>query len=138
MPARISRLLLASTLLATLPLRAQTASLVRDIAQTISPPQLPSSLPQDLFVFHGKLFYSAEEPSAGRELWVSDGQGHGLRRQQLRKLAAGRDLAQRRHAGGDPQGGRSGRPTARPRAPGWSAISIRTLSTPTRGPTPGS
>ncbi len=80
MPVRISRLLLVSALLPTLSLRAQTASLVRDIVQTApSPSSLPSSLPQGLLAFQGKLFYSAEEPSSGRELWVSDGEGRGTR-----------------------------------------------------------
>jgi ELWxxDGT repeat protein len=80
MPRRISRLLLASALLAVLPLRAQTASLVRDIVQIpSSPSSTPSALPQGLLAFHGKLLYSAQEPTSGQELWVSDGEGRGTR-----------------------------------------------------------
>ncbi len=78
MSAKISCLLLVSVLLSTLPLHAQTASLVRDIAQDT--PSLPvSSAPAGLLAFKGQVFYSAEEPSSGRELWVSDGEGRGTR-----------------------------------------------------------
>jgi ELWxxDGT repeat protein len=36
-----------------------------------------SSSPEELVTFQGKLFFTADTPSAGRELWVSDGTANG-------------------------------------------------------------
>lgn len=57
-------------------LRAQTASLVADLSPEVNP-STRSSLPEDLFAFQDKVFFSASEPSSGRELWSTDGQDRG-------------------------------------------------------------
>src|SRR4051812_334171 len=62
----------------TLPpaLWGQTASLVKDISpQPVTEGR--SSLPLELLAFHDKVLFSATEPSSGRELWSSDGEGRG-------------------------------------------------------------
>ncbi len=57
-------------------LQGQTASLVADLSpKPASSP--PNSLPEQLLAFRGKVLFSAAEPSSGRELWVSDGEGRG-------------------------------------------------------------
>jgi ELWxxDGT repeat protein len=66
------------SLVSALPAETQTASLVLDIQPGPSGSE-GSSSPEQLFAFRGKVFFSAEEPSSGRELWVSDGEGSGTR-----------------------------------------------------------
>jgi len=68
----------ALALSATLPLSAQTASLVKDI-NTSGPvdPNSISSSPHDLTAVGSKVFFTAFEPSSGRQVWVSDGTSAG-------------------------------------------------------------
>jgi ELWxxDGT repeat protein len=59
------------------PAVAQTAYLVKDIT---SGSRFPAgSSPKSLWSFQGKVLFSAEEPSTGRELWITDGNGSGTR-----------------------------------------------------------
>jgi ELWxxDGT repeat protein len=73
-PARI--FVLVSLLAVTPVLQAQTASLVADLSPEAGPSGL-SSLPSSLFSSRGRVFFSATEPSSGRELWATDGQDQG-------------------------------------------------------------
>jgi ELWxxDGT repeat protein len=73
---RPQSLVLASLLAISPVLRAQTASLVADLSPEVNP-STRSSLPKDLFAFQGKVFFSASDPSSGRELWSTDGQDRG-------------------------------------------------------------
>src|SRR5688572_16296668 len=57
-------------------LRAQTASLVADLSPQTGPSG-QSSLPSGLFASRGRIFFTATEPSTGRELWGTDGQDRG-------------------------------------------------------------
>ena len=59
-----------------LPAGAQTASLVRDLG-TEGFSSFNDSNPSQLLVFRGKVFFVAQEPSSGSEIWVSDGTGPG-------------------------------------------------------------
>ena len=71
-------LALALVLVVSAPLiaGAQSAIPLQDIDRGI-PGIGASSAPRDLTVVGGKLFFTAEEPSSGRELWVSDGTAAG-------------------------------------------------------------
>jgi len=74
-------------LLAALPLSGQTAELVRDINVTIDPHSFaPSSDPQNLFAWQGRLFFAAtqqggtaptQQGGSGTEPWVTDGTASG-------------------------------------------------------------
>ena len=68
----------ALAFVATLPLSAQTASLVQDI-NTSGPVDLDSdsSFPRNLTAVGSKVFFTASEPSSGRQIWVSDGTSAG-------------------------------------------------------------
>jgi ELWxxDGT repeat protein len=66
----------ALALLASLPLSSQTAYRVRDLATSDQSPGA-SSDPRGLYALGGKVFFTAKEASAGRELWASDGTGGG-------------------------------------------------------------
>ncbi len=68
----------ALALVTTFPLSAQTASLVKDI-NTSGPvdPNSISSSPHDLTAVGNKVFFTAFEPSSGRQVWVSDGTSAG-------------------------------------------------------------
>ncbi|HKI02915.1 MAG TPA: ELWxxDGT repeat protein [Thermoanaerobaculia bacterium] len=59
-----------------LPAGAQTASLVRDL-QPGNNFSSPDSDPHQLLAFRNKVFFVAQEPSSGLEVWVSDGTGAG-------------------------------------------------------------
>ena len=54
-----------------------TPRLVKDIDPTIVGPTARSSEPSQLTSFNGKLYFSAEDPDHGRELWMSDGTTEG-------------------------------------------------------------
>ncbi len=75
---RIASALLALAALAlALPAAAQTAYLVKDITPGSHYPV--GSRPDSLWSFNGKVLFTASEPSSGRELWVTDGNGSGTR-----------------------------------------------------------
>ncbi len=57
-------------------IRAQTAGAVLDIDPGV-PGLGASASPRSLTVAGGKLFFTADEPSSGRELWVTDGTAAG-------------------------------------------------------------
>src|SRR5205807_281500 len=71
-------IVLPCLLLCAAGLQGQTASLVADLSPK-PPASPPSSLPDQLLAFRDKVLFSAAEPSSGRELWVSDGEGRGTR-----------------------------------------------------------
>ncbi|HSK76602.1 MAG TPA: ELWxxDGT repeat protein [Thermoanaerobaculia bacterium] len=54
----------------------QTATRITEIDPRVDS---ASSYPRQLFPFQGKVYFAAGEPSSGRELWVTDGQGTGTR-----------------------------------------------------------
>jgi len=75
----LSRVFLAFAALVALsvPLAAQTAYLVKDIAPGSHEPS--GSDPESMLSFQGKVIFSAQEPSSGRELWITDGNSSGTR-----------------------------------------------------------
>src|SRR5215204_5385228 len=77
MNRRLSRLA-ASLGLLCLPAVAlgQTATRITEINPRVDS---AASYPRQLFPFQGKVYFAAGEPSSGRELWVTDGQGTGTR-----------------------------------------------------------
>jgi ELWxxDGT repeat protein len=74
----LAAVLTLTALTATLPLSAQTATLVKDI-NTNGPVDFnnTSSSPQNLTAVGSKVFFTADEPSSGRQVWVSDGTSAG-------------------------------------------------------------
>jgi len=74
----ILRRFVLSFLLVSVPfaVRAQTAGPVLDIDPGV-PGLGASASPRSLTVVGGKLFFTADEPSSGRELWVTDGTAAG-------------------------------------------------------------
>ncbi len=73
-----ARVLLALAALALAPpAAAQTAYLVKDITPGSQVPA--GSNPDSLWSFQGKVVFTASEPSSGRELWITDGNGSGTR-----------------------------------------------------------
>jgi ELWxxDGT repeat protein len=75
---RFVRSLVALAALAVAPpLAAQTAYLVKDIAPGRQEPS--GSDPGSMWSFQGKVIFSAQEPSSGRELWITDGNSSGTR-----------------------------------------------------------
>jgi ELWxxDGT repeat protein len=77
MNRHLSRLA-ASLCLLGLPALAfgQTATRITEINPRVGS---AAAYPRQLFAFQGKVYFDAAEPSAGRELWVTDGQGTGTR-----------------------------------------------------------
>jgi ELWxxDGT repeat protein len=65
-----------SSLLIPLPVCGQTAYLVRDLDARESFESIFSE-PDPLLALQGRVFFTARERSAGRELWVTDGTPHG-------------------------------------------------------------
>src|SRR3954471_2128975 len=56
---------------------SQTAHLVKDIIPGSH--ELAGSFPDSMWSVQGKVIFTAEEPSSGRELWVTDGNSSGPR-----------------------------------------------------------
>jgi len=59
------------------PIAAQTAYLVKDIA--LGSQERVGSYPGSMWSLQGKVIFSAQEASSGRELWITDGNGSGTR-----------------------------------------------------------
>jgi ELWxxDGT repeat protein len=72
-----SALLVIAVLALASPAAAQAAYLVKDIARGSD--SRGGSYPDSMWSFQGKVFFAAEEPSSGRELWITDGNGSGTR-----------------------------------------------------------
>ena len=68
------------------PAAAQTASLVEDI----HPGKIDTgAYPDEMWSFRDKVLFTAQEPSSGSELWITDGTGAGTR--LLADFAPGED-----------------------------------------------
>ena len=74
--AKILKLLLV-LLCVPLSVRSQTASLVADVGRARGDGEEIHSYPGPFMTLRGQAFFSAEEPSTGREMWVSDGTATG-------------------------------------------------------------
>jgi ELWxxDGT repeat protein len=72
-----------------LPVAAQTALLVKDISRGRGE---TGAYPGEMWPFRDKVLFTAEEPSSGREMWVTDGTAAGTR--LLADLFPGEDSSQ--------------------------------------------